>query len=200
MALFERPSWAAPSCQCLPTLLVDLWSRWQQMLQHPTGWTDIYEEDTCKCNTDLWAALRVQCRYDRPLIRRPCDTSITRSKMMGEHWADICLYCMTIWDSQGTTIQHGATRINEIWVNLWHVLPETWTELEALFGEEYTHNIPEAHPRMVEGIQLPGHPEVAGRFQGVIIDGIEWYANNNGPLTACTKCTFESYSKLSLLL
>ena len=29
-----------------------------------------------------------------------------------------------------------------VWVDLWHVLPETWTELEELMQEE-THNLPE---------------------------------------------------------
>ena len=30
----------------------------------------------------------------------------------------------------------------KVWIDLWHILPETWTELEGLMQEQETHNFP----------------------------------------------------------
>ena len=62
---------------------------------------------------------------------------------------------------------------NQDWVNLWHVLPETWTELQALMQEEERHNLHETSkdgwrhstPRASEVVVFPWYNNV----------GIEWY-------------------------
>ena len=81
--------------------------------------------------------------------------------MMG-HFQGMSANMLRMVESQGASIQHGAPE-SKVWVDLWHVLPETWTELEEPDQEEETCNLHEkskdgwrhSTPRPQEVVEFP---------------------------------------------
>ena len=74
--------------------------------------------------------------------------------------------CWELWGAKEPPSNMVPPESN-IWVDLWHVLPETWTELEELMQEEETHNLPETAK---DGWRhLTWGPQRQWRFQGVIM-------------------------------
>ena len=63
----------------------------------------------------------------------------------------------------------------DVWINLWHVLSETWTELGKQIQEEETHNSLECQ-RMSENVQPPRLAEVV-YFPSCNISDSDRYAN-----------------------
>ena len=63
--------------------------------------------------------------------------------------------------------------VSKFWVDLWHVLPETRTELEELMQEEETHNLPETSKDCWRH-STPRSPEVVV-FPRCNNASIEWY-------------------------
>ena len=148
---------STPTCPFLPMLLTDLWCR---HLSCPTTAWQTEEENPCLYTT-LLSSQRVKCRHVRPLSAWPMETYVMRSFMKGI--PEECLQtCWELWGAKKPPCNMVPPQSN-IWVDLWHVLPETWTEPEELMQEEETCNLPETSkdgwrhstPRPPELVEIP---------------------------------------------
>ena len=137
IALFCTPSWAHKPAHSFITLLVDLCCRCLSCPHHCL--TDWGRQPLSAQCTSLSNQM-VKCRYGRLLSRCPTETSMMRYFTIGQHQGKSANMLRTM-GSQGASIQHGATRIT-VWVDLWHVLPETRTGLEELMQQKEMHNLP----------------------------------------------------------
>ena len=130
MSLFDTPSWAHQSAHSVQQCC--------RYLSHPNHCRTDWERESLSMQHMSLSSQRVKCCNGRPLHTQHTKTSMIRSFMMGHQWGMSSNMLRTV-GSQGTSIQHGATRI-KIWRDLWHVPLEMWTTLEEPTLEEEIHN------------------------------------------------------------
>ena len=147
------------------------------MLELPLPLSDRLRKRTLSVQHTSLSSQRVKCRYGRPLSTWP----------LKQPWWD--LVC---WDSAEEGLptcselketkeppSNLVPKETNVWVDLWHVLPETWTELEEYRRRKHLTYL--KWPRMVEGIQSQGSQRL-WCFQDVMIlasSGIRGYQQIN---------------------
>ena len=161
MALFGTPSWSHQPAHsikhCWYIFIVDVW------VAPATAWQT--EEGTpCQCNTYLWAAKRLNAD-----MADPSAPGLPKHPWQDLLWWDSTKECLPTCcelGSQGTSIQHGATRIKSL---SWP-LTSSARNLDRSRGTNAGGgNITDLKcPRMVEGI-WPRGPQRKWCFNGVIM-------------------------------
>ena len=101
-----------------------------RFLSHPNHCLIDWEENPFLNNT------YVKCSNGIPISTLPTETSLTRSFGMG-HWWGTSFNMLRTVEGHGPSIWRSSIRHQLI--GLWHVLPETWKELEELKYEEEIH-------------------------------------------------------------
>ena len=123
------PLLSTPICPFLPTLLVDLWCRCLSCPHHCL--TDWGREPQSTQHTSM-SSQRVKCRYGL--------------KKHSPGWWDSakdCLpTCWELWKAKEPP-SNMVPPESKVWVDLWHLLPETLTKQKELMQKKKTHNLPE---------------------------------------------------------
>ena len=158
MALFGRPCQThqlAHSFQhCWQTFDVDIW------VAPATAW-QTEEENPCLHSTHHWADKGLNADMADPwahgLPKHP-QPDLLWWDTTKEHLPT----CWELWEAKEPPSNMEPPEVN-VWVDHWHVLPETWTEPEELEPEEETHNLPEkskdgwrhSTPRPPQAVEFP---------------------------------------------